>query len=69
MTRNNIVCDLVNALKEERKRLKMTQQELADRMGVSRLTVARWERDGGPLVQVVQWAFALNKTPRITFFT
>jgi len=34
-----------NEVKEIRKHLKMTQQELADAIGVDRVTVARWESD------------------------
>lgn len=30
-------------IKELRKRLKLTQQEFADKIGVDRVTVARWE--------------------------
>ncbi len=30
-------------IKELRTKLKMTQQELADKLGVARVTVARWE--------------------------
>lgn len=30
-------------IKELRKKLKLTQQELADKIGVDRVTVARWE--------------------------
>lgn len=30
-------------IKELRQRLKLTQQELADELGVARLTVIRWE--------------------------
>jgi len=30
-------------IKELRKKLKMTQQELADKLGVHRVTVAEWE--------------------------
>lgn len=30
-------------IKELRKRLKVTQQELADKLGVHRVTVAEWE--------------------------
>ena len=32
-----------NEIKELRKRLNMTQQELANAVGVDRVTVARWE--------------------------
>jgi len=32
-----------NEIIEFRKKLKMTQQELADAIGVDRVTVARWE--------------------------
>ena len=32
-----------NEIKELRKRLNMTQQELANAVGVDRVTIARWE--------------------------
>ena len=32
-------------IKELRKKLKMTQQQLADKLGVHRVTVAEWEAD------------------------
>ena len=34
-----------NEIVELRKKLKMTQQKLADAIGVDRVTVARWERN------------------------
>jgi transcriptional regulator with XRE-family HTH domain len=33
-----------NEIRELRKRLKMTQQELADNIGIDVMTVSRWER-------------------------
>ena len=32
-------------IKELRKKSKLSQQELADKIGVNRVTVARWEAD------------------------
>ncbi len=32
-----------NEVKELRKRLKLTQQALADKLGIHQVTVARWE--------------------------
>ncbi|KXT73152.1 phage associated protein [Streptococcus sp. DD10] len=36
--------DLKNRLKELRQEKKLTQQELADEMGVAKLTILRWEK-------------------------
>ncbi len=33
-------------IKELRKRLKYSQQQLADKLGVGRITVVRWENGG-----------------------
>ena len=43
-----------------RKRAKMTIKELADKIGVAKMTIIRWERNESPLSEsAVEW---LNKT-------
>ena len=52
-------------IKEARKRIKMTQPELAEKIGVHETTVRRWERDrdNGPSAEILKRiAEALNTT-------
>lgn len=55
--------ELGNKIKEARKAVKMTQQELADRMGVSKSTVSKWESNTNiPNVKVItEISHILNK--------
>lgn len=52
-------------LKKERKRRRLTQQELADRIGVSRQTLSRYEKghvDNIPFDTIDDICFELNIT-------
>ena len=46
-------------LREARQSLGLTQQELADRLGVSRASVNRWETGAWPVPQMVTMAVSV----------
>ncbi|MGH7942330.1 MAG: helix-turn-helix domain-containing protein [Limisphaerales bacterium] len=57
-----ITKELIRAITEERKAQGLTYEQLADRAGIHRTTIALWERqERTPTVQLaLQWAGALN---------
>ena len=51
-------------LREERSRLRMTQEELAEELGVSRVTLNRWERETMAIQQQRMLILALESIKR-----
>ncbi len=67
LTEQKVLCDLVNRVKERRKELKITQQKLAIRSGVSYGSIRRFEASGEiSFTSLLKIANALNALEEFT---
>lgn len=56
-------------LKSLRVRIGMTQQDVAEKLGVDRQTIGRWEKDSGPMPVKFMYSFSeLYKYPMDRIF-